>query len=229
MSLKIKDIPDKERPRERLLKYGKENSSLIELLAILLKTGSRGENAKELAVKILELYPKPEDLKNLNKESLKQIKGIGPTKIATLLAAIDLCKRVFLVKDSLKEVLNNPKKIYDTNRYLFDNKKQEYFYCLYLDSKKRLIERKLLFMGTLNQSLVHPREIFKEAYLHSASSVVCMHNHPSGDVTPSEEDIILTKTLMDIGRLQQMPIIDHIIFGDDSYYSFYENSRKCAK
>ena len=101
---------------------------------------------------------------------------------------------------------------------------QEHFYCLYLNTKKELIERKLLFIGTLNRSLVHPREIFKEAYRLSASSIICMHNHPSGDVYPSKEDIMLTDSLIKIGTLNGIPVLDHIIVSNDNYYSFSKTS-----
>ena len=104
----------------------------------------------------------------------------------------------------------------------FDNNKQEYFYALYLDNKKNLIDKKLLFIGTLNKSIVHPREIFKYAYLLSASSIICVHNHPSGDTEPSNEDIAITNALCEIGKMQDIKIIDHIIIGTD-YFSFFEN------
>ena len=225
MSLMIKDIPKSERPRERLIKYGKESLSNSELLSIILKTGTKGESVSTLANRVLKNINKIGDLKDITKEQLLKIKGIGEVKAIELLATIELGRRVYLEKqeEDKKEVFNNSLVIYEKNKHLFFDKKQEYFYCLYLNSKKELIERKLLFMGTLNKSLVHPREIFKEAYLLSASSIICMHNHPSGDITPSTDDIILTKSLMEIGRLQQIPVVDHIIFGDNKYYSFYEN------
>lgn len=223
--LMIKEIPKEERPRERFLKYGAESLSNIELISIILKTGVKGENVKELASKILNKVNSIEDLKNINKELLISIKGIKEAKAVDILAMIELGKRIFVEKEiKSRQICNNAKIIYDNNRYLFLDKKQEYFYCLYLNTKKELIERKLLFMGTLNQSFVHPREIFKEAHLLSASSIICMHNHPSSDTTPSNDDIILTKSLIEIGRLQQIPIVDHIIFGDTNYYSFYENN-----
>ena len=141
-----------------------------------------------------------------------------------LMAAIELGKRIYLNKEiNYQEKLNDPKIIYQKNLYLFKGKKQEYFYCLYLDNKNHLIERKLLFMGTINRSVVHPREIFKEAYLLSASALICLHNHPSGDIVPSIEDIELTKTLVDIGRLQGIKVLDHLIVCDNGYYSFYDN------
>ena len=153
-----------------------------------------------------------------------KIKGIGEVKAIELLAAIELGKRIFLKQSTPKEKMDNPNKIWSSSRYLFYGKKQELFYCYFLDHKKQLIERKLLFMGTTNQATTHTREIFKEAYLVSASSVVCLHNHPSNDVRPSKEDIRFTKRLMEIGMLQGIPVVDHIIVGDHSYYSFYEHS-----
>ena len=110
-------------------------------------------------------------------------------------------------------------------KYQLYNKKQEYFYCLYVNQRKELIERKLLFMGTLNRSVVHPREVFKNAYLCSASGIICVHNHPSGNVNPSREDIRLTNSLVELGQVNGIPIIDHIIIGDNDYYSFYEDGK----
>lgn len=224
MALLIKDIPKDERPRERLIKYGKESLSNTELLSIILKTGLKGTSVTEVSTNLLNIVKKFENLKDVNIEVLKSIKGIGPAKSVEILASIELGRRLYLMKEKDSSmVFNNSKTIYELNKYLFNSKNQEYFYCLYLNSKKELIERKLLFMGTLNKSIVHPREIFKEAYMLSASSIICMHNHPSGDCSPSPEDIYLTKSLMEIGKLQQIPVIDHIIFGSDKYYSFYDN------
>ncbi len=224
MELLIKDVPKEERPRERLLRFGTDSLSNIELLSIILKCGTKGESVTSVATNLLKKIEKLENLKEINIEMLKSIKGIGEAKAIELLATIELGKRLYLIKSNLnKEIYNNSKVIYEYNKYLFCDKKKEYFYCLYLNSKKELIERKLLFMGTLNKSIVHPREIFKEAYLLSASSIVCMHNHPSGDVSPSPDDVFLTRSLVEIGKLQQIPVIDHIIFGDDNYYSFFDN------
>ena len=142
-----------------------------------------------------------------------------------LLVLSELSKRINKKVITEKIKYNNPKTIYEYNKDLFYNLKQEYFYCLYLNSKKELIERKLLFMGTLNKSVVHPREVFKEAYRLSASSIVCLHNHPSGDYTPSMEDCILTDSLERIGKINGIPLVDHLIITDDGYYSFYENNR----
>ena len=221
--MKIKDLPVEERPRERLIKYGVSNISNEELLSILIKTGTKNYSVKDISCEVLKLINNINNLDNITINTFKDIKGLGKVKTIEIMAAIELGKRIFLEKkDYDNTIYNNPETIYLNNIYLFKNKKQEYFYCLYLDSKNKLIERKLLFMGTNNKSIVHPREIFKEAYLTSASKIVCMHNHPSGDTTPSMEDIHLTKSLVTIGKLQGIKVCDHLIIGDDNYYSFYQ-------
>lgn len=219
--MKIKDLPVIERPRERLINYGSENISNEDLLAIILKTGSKNKSVKELASEVLVTINSLDNLDNININTFKNITGLGMVKTIELMASIELGKRIFLKSNNSKKIFyDNPNTIYKENLYLFKGKKQEYFYCLYLDNKNNLIERKLLFMGTINRSIVHPREIFKEAYLTSASKIICMHNHPTGDITPSMEDIRLTKSLIEIGKLQGIPLVDHLIIGDNNYYSF---------
>ena len=221
--MKIKEIPVQERPRERLINYGSENISNEDLLAILIKTGSKNNSVKEIANNILKKIENINNLDNISINTFNDIKGLGKVKTIELMAAIELGKRIFLEKSNKKNIIyDNPDTIYQDNLYLFKGKKQEYFYCLYLDNRNRLIERKLLFMGTINRSIVHPREIFKEAYLTSASKIICLHNHPSGDINPSKEDLLLTKNLIQIGKIQGIGIVDHVIIGDNSYYSFYE-------
>ena len=220
--MKIKDLPVLERPRERLINYGVENISNEELLAIILKTGTKDKSVKEIASEVLSKIDSISNLEMISINTFSDIKGLGKVKTIELMAAMELGKRIFLKKENIKTNYNNPKSIYDENLYLFKGKKQEYFYCLYLDNRNNLIERKLLFMGTINRSIVHPREIFKEAYLTSASKIICMHNHPSGDITPSFEDVRLTKSLIEIGKLQGITLADHLIFADQEYYSFYD-------
>ncbi len=221
--MKISELPISERPRERLLERGGENVSNEDLIAILIKTGCRNYSVRDIALEILKRIDNLNDLENIRLETFKDIKGLGKVKIIELMASIELGRRIYLKKEvNYQEKLNDPKKIYLNNLYLFKDKKQEYFYCLYLDNKNRLLERKLLFMGTVNQSIVHPREIFKEAYLLSSSGIICMHNHPSGEVMPSNEDIELTKSLVEIGRLQGIKVLDHLIVSNSGYYSFFE-------
>lgn len=221
---KVKDIIESERPRERLLKNGVDHLSNEDLLAILIKTGTYQKSVKDISLELLKIYGNFENLKNMTIESLKKIKGIGEVKAIELIAALEFGKRIFLEKDThTKKRLASAKDIWKYTKYLFYNKKQEYFYALYFNNKQELIEAKKLFIGTINRSVVHPREVFKEAYLLSASSIVCMHNHPSGDTSPSREDIKFTKSLYEIGNIQGIPVVDHIIVSDNSYYSFYEN------
>lgn len=220
----IKDFPAEERPRERLVKYGAKSLSTDELIAIILKTGVRDHSSKYLANEILRLAKSVSDLKNITLNKLININGIGAVKSIEFLAALELGRRVYDSKpldNNLK--CNSAEKIFRYFRSEFLGLTQEYFYCLYLNQQKKLIDKKLLFKGTLNKSLVHPREIFKGAYLSSAAYIICIHNHPSGNVIPSGEDINVTNSLVEIGKLQGIPVIDHIIIGENNYYSFYEN------
>lgn len=218
---KIKDMPIEERPRERLKMVGASNLTDKELLAIIIKTGTKNYNVNDIALEILKKYSLQE-LPEITISELKKINGIGEVKSLELMSVIELGKRIYLKQKTKLKKLTNAKQIWHDTRYLFVNKKQELFYCLYFNNQQELLERKLLFMGTINKSLTHPREIFKEAYRLSASSIVCIHNHPSGNLTPSKEDINFTESLMKIGKLQGIPILDHIIVNDESYYSFYE-------
>ncbi len=219
----IKDFPLEERPREKVKQYGINNVTNKELLSIILKTGTKNINVEDLALSILRKY-KLHELKDVTITELTKIKGIGEVKAIELLAAIELGKRINYKTEEKKKKLNNPEVIFQEMRYLFIDKKQELFYCLYLNEKQELIERKLLFMGTVNKSITHPREVFKEAYRLSASSIICMHNHPSNDLRPSKSDIEFTTSLVEIGKLQGIPVVDHIIVGDSSFYSFYEHN-----
>lgn len=223
MNYLIKDIKKEERPRERFIKYGVESLSNEELLSIILKTGTKDRSVKSLAMDLLNSIDNISELKNITVNKLLSIKGIGIVKAIEIISSIELGRRIYIDKKVIKKRLTNPRDIYLENKYLFLDKKQEYFYCLYLNNKNELIERRLLFMGTVNKSVVHPREVFKHAYLTSASSIICMHNHPSGDVIPSKDDLMFTKALVEVGRIQSIPVLDHIIAGNDNYYSFSDN------
>ncbi|MBQ7137147.1 MAG: DNA repair protein RadC [Bacilli bacterium] len=222
MNYLIKDIRKNDRPRERLLKQGSASLSDEELISIILKTGTKSRSVKILAIDVLNLVDDIQALSEISINKLLSIKGIGMVKAIELIASIELGRRIYREKNNKKVDCSTAVDVYENNRSLFIDKKQEYFYCLYLNNKNELIERKLLFMGTVNRSVVHPREVFKHAYLTSASGIICMHNHPSGDVSPSKDDIMFTKALVEVGRLQNIPILDHIIIGDNNYYSFCE-------
>ena len=224
MSVLIKDIPLNERPRERLINKGVEYLNNEELLAILLKTGTKNYSVKVLASNILKQLDDINSLKNINLESLIKIKGIGKAKACEILAAIELGKRLNKKITCINQIkIYSSNSIYEYYKEKLNEKKQEHFYCVYLDTKNHIIKDKLLFIGTINESLIHPREIFKEAYLLSASSIICVHNHPSGNVNPSNNDIIMTKQLKEVGSILGIKVLDHIIIGKDVYFSFNDN------
>lgn len=225
MNVLIKDIPLNERPRERLINKGVEYLSNEDLLAILLKTGTKENSVKVLANNILKQLDDINNLKEINLERLVKIKGIGKAKACELLAAIELGKRLNKKIDNLNQIkIYSSNSIYEYYQDKLKDKLQEYFYCVYLDTKNHIIKDKLLFIGTINESLIHPREIFKEAYLLSASGIICIHNHPSGNVNPSNNDIIMTKQLVEVGKILGIKVLDHIIIGKNNYYSFNDNN-----
>ena len=218
---KIKNISDDSKPRERLLRVGSENLSNEELLAILLKTGSKKYSVMELSFNLLSFLGDIRKLNEIGINSLIKLDGIGVVKAIELKAAIELGKRVFSDNyDINKTIFSSADIVYDFYKFLAD-KKQEYFYCLYLDTKKRMIESKCLFVGTLNMSIVSTREIFREALLLSAASIICVHNHPSGDSIPSKQDVMITNKIKDVGLIHEIPLVDHVIIGKDNYYSFF--------
>lgn len=214
---------ESEKPRERLIMYGKENLSNEELISIILKTGTYNASVKTIASLILKKFVKIDNLKNATINKLSEISGIGKVKAIELLAAIELGRRVYYKSEKTRIKLNTTSKVFEYFKDIFYNEKQENFYAVYLDTKSNLISFKLLFIGTINISVVHPREIFKYAFLESACSIIVMHNHPSGDVLPSNIDIELTNHLFEIGQIMGIKVVDHIIFSKDKYYSFYNN------
>ena len=223
--MNLKRLPDEEKPRERLLKYGKENMSNEELIEIILKSGTRYKGIKEISHNILSSVNNINELKNMNISTLSKIDGMSKIKAIELIAAIELGRRVY-DNNRYEEMVKftNPKTIINYFHSEYKDAKQEMFYVVYLDNQKNYIDKKLLFKGTVNYSFVHPREVFKEAYLLSASYIVCIHNHPSGNSLPSKNDIELTKRIKEIGVLHGIMLIDHIIIGDNNYYSFFEDN-----
>ena len=221
----IKEIPKEERPRERLINYGVSNLSNEELLSIILRCGTKNKSVRELSFDILKEFKSLNNLKNATLNKLMTINGMGLSKSMIIISMIELFKRMNLKNELEETKLNNANKVYEYTKYLFNDKNQELFYCLYFNTKQQIVGKELLFIGTVNKSITHPREIFKYAYLYSASSIICLHNHPSGDTTPSREDIDFTDALVKIGMIQKIPVIDHIIVSNKSYYSFLENGK----
>ena len=222
----IKEMINEEKPRERLIKYGEKNITNEDLISIILRTGTKNNSVKELSSQILLKVNAINNLKNISLNDLVSIKGLKNVKAITLIAAIELGRRVY-EENSLKPKmqLNSSKIVYQTFAKIIDNSSQEHFLAIYLDTQKRLIDYKILFTGTVDYSLVHPRDIFKEAYRLSASAIIIMHNHPSGISSPSQDDIDLTKNLRNISKIMSIPIIDHLIIGKNEYYSFLEHNQ----
>lgn len=218
----IKEIPAFDRPRERFMKHPIDMIQTSELLAIILRTGSKQESVLALAKKVLYHYDDLKDLSNTSVKELMKIKGIGPSKAIELLAAIELGKRVVSSSFLASERLESPEEIYQYLKNELEMKTQEHFIALFLNTKGGLIKKETLFIGSLNSSLVHPRELFKHAVLNSAASIIICHNHPSGDPSPSKADIDITKILHKNSIMMDIILLDHIIIGKDRYFSFRE-------
>lgn len=215
-----------EKPRERLKLYGVNSLSNIELLSILLRTGKRNKTVEDISKEVLSKINNINDLNELSIDELMSINGIKLAKACTIISALELGKRVYLSNNKKDVILNNSKIIYEYFKHLFIYEKQELLYGIFLDSKNKLITYKMIFKGTLNESVVHPREIFKEAIKASSKSIVIIHNHPSGDYTPSIIDIDFTNTMIESGKIIGIKLLDHLIFSDKGYYSFFENMNK---
>lgn len=220
--MKIKDIVKEARPRERFQRHGAESLSDTELLAIILRTGTKGENVLDLANRIISKI----GLKNLfdsTIEELTEIKGIGRDKSIQILTVFELAKRSNIAKENIEKIVS-AKSVFDLFKDKLRNKKKEYFYIILLDTKNKIIKTEKVSEGILDASIIHPREIFKSAIKSSAARIILVHNHPSGDPTPSEEDIAVTKKLIEVGDLLGIEVIDHVIIGDNSYYSYIEGA-----
>lgn len=209
----LKEVPINERPREKLLNEGSEKLSNIELVAILLRTGTKDENVLKLAEKVVYLLEDISDLSNLSIQELLTIKGIGKTKAITILSAVELGRRINQTK---KKTLyfTTPEDVFNYFMPIVKNLKQENLYAIYLDVKGKVISIKHLTIGTINSTLIDSKLIFKWAYKLSASSYILVHNHPSGDPTPSMADVKITQEIIKQSKIVQLEMLDHIIIGD---------------
>jgi len=219
----LKDLPKEELPRERLIAYGPNSLSNEELLAIIFRTGTKGESVKDISRKVLSSVKDIRSLEELTFNKLNDIKGLGPTKSVTLLACLELGRRVYKDTEPIKKTkILNPCDAWRQFGSLISAKKQENFLVLFLDCHRRCISHKILFVGTLNQSIVHPREVFKAAILENARGIILMHNHPSGVAKPSLNDDYVTKLFCDCGNMMGIQVLDHIVVGENEYYSYVE-------
>lgn len=230
-SLRIADLPVSERPRERLMAAGAKNLSEAELIAILISTGqTRGNlSAIGLAQCILNELSKyrraPLDvLRDVKAQELMQIPGIGPAKAATIIAAVELGKRTFQFRPNERVVVDSPAAgaAVLSNDLMWQN--QEHFAVLMLDVKNRLIATKILTIGTTTETLIHPREIFRETVRQGATKLIIAHNHPSGNLEPSPEDIYLTEQLLQGSQFLDIPILDHLILGNGDHQSIRQGT-----
>ncbi|MDU3211858.1 MULTISPECIES: DNA repair protein RadC [Anaerococcus] len=220
MKKTIKDLDQDDRPREKLIKYGADLLTDEELLAIIIATGNKEKNVIELSKEILDTFSY-EDLADIEVAELTHINGIKNAKACSIVASLRLGKRI-AQKVMEREIIKIEKSedIYNYLKNELANKKNEYFYAILLDTKNVIISKEVISKGTLDASLVHPREAFKAAIKKSAKSIIFVHNHPSGDVNPSKHDFLTTRNLVDAGNILDIKVLDHIIIGDNDYYSF---------
>lgn len=217
--LTIREMPANLRPRERLLKEGVQALTDIELLAILLRTGSPGGSVLELAAVVLNHFRSLRELLQASIEELSNIKGIGPAKAAQVKAALEFGRRVTEQKIDDRAVIRHPEDAADLVMEEMRSLDREQFRALLLNTKHQLIGREIISIGTLNSSMAHPRELFKNAIKRSAAAMILVHNHPSGDPAPSQEDIGITKRMMEAGGIIGIEILDHLIVGDNRFVS----------
>lgn len=211
-------------PREKALKYGIDKLLDYELLALILRTGTKEMDVIKLAQKIMFDIKSLDQLTIINNEYLKSFKGIGNVKALEFLAFIELIKRINKIYKNEFNYANNPEMIFNLYQLEFRFKKQEHFKVLCLNAKNAIIADPCIFIGTLSFSIIHPREVFKEVILNSSAGFICLHNHPSGDSTPSKDDLNVTKQLKQVADILAIPLLDHIIIGKDNYFSFKENN-----
>lgn len=220
--LLIKDLPLEERPREKLEMLGAAALSNAELLAILLRTGSAQESAVQLAARLLSRSGGLRLLPGLSLEEMMEIKGLGPAKAIQIKAALELGRRLATLPPDEAERITSPQRAAGLFMEQLRYKRKEYFMILLLNTKNHVISKEEISVGSLNASIVHPREIFNIPLRKSAASVILVHNHPSGDPSPSQEDLEVTRRLVEAGNILGIAVRDHLIIGDGCYFSFKE-------
>jgi DNA repair protein RadC len=226
-SYPITEWPEADRPREKLLEHGPESLSDAELLAIILRTGdsTSGRTALDHARQLIRTFKNFRNLASVTSAELYDFKGVGPAKAATVMAVMEISRRYATERVPQGKVFSHSKSVFDHFHQRLRDRKKECFFTLLLDSKNRAIREERISEGTLTSSLVHPREAFAPAVRDSAASLILVHNHPSGDPTPSREDEEITRRLVEGGTLLGIGVLDHIIIGQEGYYSFADEGR----
>jgi DNA repair protein RadC len=212
----IKELNNLDKPREKLLKKGTKALQNYELMAVLLGTGTKGKDVIKLSKEIIKLFEN--DFESLEIERLLAIHGLGKSKSSQILASIELSRR-YLIKQNKK--ISSSKEVYEHLKE-YHNKQQEYFLTIYLDGANHIVDTKVITIGTLNQSLVHPREVFSYAIEKRCASIIVAHNHPSSILRPSTEDINITKRLEHSAKILGIELLDHVILTREGFYSFKE-------
>lgn len=220
--LMIKELPADERPREKMKDRGAQALGNSELIAILLRTGNHDESALRLAENLLDRQGGLAGFGHATLEDFEQVKGIGDAKAVTILAAVELGRRVTSLAPMERAVIRTPDDVAALLMPRFRYETKESFIAVLLSTKNHVLKTPVISVGSLNASIVHPRELFREAINASAASVILAHNHPSGDPAPSPEDVDLTRKLVEAGKLLDIPVLDHIVLGDGKYISFKE-------
>lgn len=221
--LTVKDLPLDDRPREKLLMRGSQNLSDAELVAILLRTGKKGKSVIDIAREIISSDGNLANLATRTVDSLQKIDGIGKDKAATLAAAFELSRRIlYQSKWFSNKRINSPQEVAEIFIPLLRDETKEKFIVVCLSSANKIIKYETISVGNLNSSVVHPREIFKVAIDCLSASIIIIHNHPSGNPDPSNEDIAITKKIVEAGKIMDIPVFDHLIIAGETYTSFVE-------
>lgn len=218
--MQIKDMHACERPRERLVKYGPDKLSEADLLAILLRSGVEGLGVLELSKNILKAFPK-DRLLGASVSDLKKVFGLGEAKACEIVACLELGRR--LLKDKKSQLLLSPQDVWESLKDIRGHSK-EHFVVFYLDTRNQTIEQEIISVGTLNASLVHPREVFEPAVKHLAAQIIVAHNHPSGNPEPSVDDLALTKRLVEAGKIMGIEVLDHVVVTKGGWLSLEERN-----
>lgn len=220
----IKEWPEDERPREKLQKKGAESLTDAEMLALILRSGDHasGQSAIDLGRNIIQIFGDLRKVAIASFAELCSVNGVGPAKASSIMAALALASRVSSDRLESLERFTAPLQIFNHFHYRFRDRRREYFLILLLDGKNRILREEQVSEGSLNQSIVHPREVFSPAVRESAAAIILVHNHPSGDPSPSREDREITRRLKEAGDIMGIRVLDHIIIGDGSYFSFVE-------
>lgn len=224
--MRIADLPDNSKPREKFLEYGEKFLNEAELMAIILRTGTLGENVVDMSNRLIKEHSLVK-LFDCSLSELQKIKGIGPNKAMQILAISELGKRYNQSKNPITKI-TCAKDVYDFFKNKLEGEKQENFYVVLLNTRNKIIHYKLITKGVLDSAIIHPREVFKPAIKNSASKIILVHNHPSGNPEPSEEDRDITKKIIQLGKEMDIKVLDHVISGNEKegkgYWSWVEDA-----